>query len=169
MFKMQLPFDRLHFLYWVLLLDGRRVQGVSSKRLCPPFSSAASLCRRLLCKTLQCSSEHIIRDDVQASMNGFTAFKSKVCAAGRLRLQGELSVSRSIGDLPYTEFGLIATPTLSKWVEINSLQDGTWLHFSLILATDGLFESLTSQEICQAAWSVAKGNEAEHTINFYAM
>ncbi len=72
-------------------------------------------------------------------------------------MDGELSVSRSIGDLPFVNRGLIAVPSLSAW--INTVDDShhTGLPTHLILATDGLFEPLTPADICKAAAAFTRG------------
>lgn len=36
-------------------------------------------------------------------------------ADGRERLQGELMVSRAVGDLPYRQYGLISEPEFTGW------------------------------------------------------
>lgn len=78
-------------------------------------------------------------------------------AGGRWRLDGELSVSRSIGDLPYIHHGLIAAPSLSQWFKIDSTGMGTDGAVTLILATDGLFENMSPAEVCSAAESLNRG------------
>ena len=41
-------------------------------------------------------------------------------ADGRERLQGELMVSRAVGDLSYRKYGLIAEPEFAPWRSLNS-------------------------------------------------
>ncbi len=67
------------------------------------------------------------------------------------RLQGELAVSRSVGDLQYRPFGLTAEPEFSKWHEAGPGDE--WL----ILASDGVFESLTEDQICDIAAATLAG------------
>ena len=88
---------------------------------------------------------------------------SLICnAGGRWRLNGELSVSRSLGDLPYIQYGLVANPTVSDWIDMSpdtlnpavGRQPRTrWL----ILASDGVFESMQPGEMCEAAHAFATG------------
>ena len=61
-------------------------------------------------------------------------------AGGKWRLNGELSISRALGDLPYRQHGLSAEPEFSRWISLGpALQSSSQPHW-LILATDGLFE-----------------------------
>ena len=79
-------------------------------------------------------------------------------AGRRWRLQGELSVSRSLGDLPYIDKGLTAEPTLSPWLSLNaSAYPGSVAPEFLILASDGLFEALPAEEVCSIAHKLASG------------
>ena len=41
-------------------------------------------------------------------------------ADGRERLQGELMVSRAVGDLSYRKYGLIAEPEFAPWRSLTS-------------------------------------------------
>lgn len=86
-------------------------------------------------------------------------------AGGRWRLNGELSVSRSLGDLPYAPHGLIADPTLSGWIDVSPAAPDANLaasklpsgHQWLLLASDGVFESMQPGEVCEAAHAFASG------------
>ena len=49
-----------------------------------------------------------------------TAEVSQHGADGRERLQGELTVTRSIGDLPYRHVGLIAEPEFTTWRSVQA-------------------------------------------------
>ncbi len=78
---------------------------------------------------------------------------SMQCSAGSpARLQGELAVSRAIGDFSYRQFGLISHPEL-RWHNI-SLVD-RWL----ILASDGIFESLSAEMVCHVAAGTQEGEQ----------
>ena len=69
----------------------------------------------------------------------------------RERLQGELAVSRSVGDAQYRPFGLTAEPEFATWHEAGPTDD--WL----ILVSDGVLESLSEEEICDIAAATASG------------
>lgn len=71
---------------------------------------------------------------------------------------GELATSRSLGDLPYIDKGISAEPDVSAWHGVAAAS-GLWLPEFLLLASDGLFETLTPVEACTAAHTVASGRE----------
>ena len=71
-------------------------------------------------------------------------------AGGPARLQGELAVSRALGDLPFRRFGLTAQPEL-HW---HPLGPSDWL---LLLVSDGALEKLRPVELCQAALAAEHG------------
>ena len=71
-------------------------------------------------------------------------------AGGPARLQGELAVSRALGDLPFRRFGLTAQPEL-HW---HPLGPSDWL---LLLVSDGALEKLRPVELCQAALAAEAG------------
>eukprot|EP00250_Pteridium_aquilinum_P021466 c25134_g1_i2 orf=1085-2527(-) len=58
------------------------------------------------------------------------------------RVNGLLAVSRSIGDIDLRRYGVISEPELSGWHQISD--DDKFL----ILASDGIFEKLSPQEVC---------------------
>ncbi len=77
--------------------------------------------------------------------------KLQLLTGGRWRLQGELALSRSIGDPGYRRYGLIAQPFVSTSRQITGLDE------MLLLATDGLFEGLSANEACSIAYKLAQG------------
>ncbi|KAK9815399.1 hypothetical protein WJX72_003040 [[Myrmecia] bisecta] len=85
----------------------------------------------------------------QARLNA-AGGRVEIDSGGKARLQGELAVSRAIGDLPYRQHGLISEPEFSH--QQLSPRD----HF-LVLASDGVFESLDEAAICGIAQAVASG------------
>jgi len=62
--------------------------------------------------------------------------------AGVYRVNGELALSRAIGDIPYKRYGVISTPELTGW-QILSENDSF-----LIVSSDGIFEKMTMQDVC---------------------
>ena len=81
---------------------------------------------------------------------------SMQCPAGSpARLQGELAVSRAIGDFSYRQFGLASNPEL-RWHNISAVD--RWL----LLASDGIFESLSAETVCHIA---AGTQEGEHHLS----
>ena len=71
--------------------------------------------------------------------------------AGRPRLQGELAVSRSLGDGHFQRYGLSAEPELSAWIRVGAGDQ------VLILASDGVFERFGGLTACGIAHSAATG------------
>ncbi|KAJ1276050.1 hypothetical protein BS78_05G184500 [Paspalum vaginatum] len=62
--------------------------------------------------------------------------------AGVYRVNGELALSRAIGDIPYKRYGVISTPELTGW-QFLSANDSF-----LIASSDGIFEKMTMQDVC---------------------
>ena len=61
-------------------------------------------------------------------------------------------MSRALGDAPYRGSGLIAEPELAPWRVLEPAADAL-----LLLASDGLFETLPADEACRIALAVATG------------
>lgn len=66
--------------------------------------------------------------------------------AGVVRVNGELAVSRSIGDIPFKIYGVISTPEVTDWHPLSTNDS------YLVASSDGIFEKLTSQEVCDVLW-----------------
>ena len=79
---------------------------------------------------------------------GFISGSSGASTGGRLRVNGELAVTRAIGDVALKPWGLTAEPTVSARVRIPS---GSGAGGGLVLVSDGLSEVLTGDEICSLA------------------
>ncbi|KAF6263745.1 phosphatase 2C-like domain-containing protein, partial [Scenedesmus sp. NREL 46B-D3] len=60
---------------------------------------------------------------------------------GKLRVRGELEVTRSFGDLGFQDQGVVPDPEFAA----HTLQPGDAF---LVLASDGVFEALTTDEVC---------------------
>ncbi|EFJ26555.1 hypothetical protein SELMODRAFT_36694, partial [Selaginella moellendorffii] len=76
------------------------------------------------------------------------AEKHRIEAAGGVVrfgvIDGHFPMSRAIGDLPLKNHGVIATPDVSMWTNTN--KDGF-----IVLASDGLYEGMSEQEVCDIA------------------
>jgi len=70
---------------------------------------------------------------------------------GRARLDGELAVSRALGDAPYRGRGLSAEPELAAWLALGPADA------ALLLASDGVLEALPAAAACRIAHAVATG------------
>ncbi|KAM3192607.1 hypothetical protein ACQJBY_069677 [Aegilops geniculata] len=62
--------------------------------------------------------------------------------AGVYRVNGELALSRAIGDVPFKRYGVISTPELTGW-QLLSANDSF-----LIASSDGVFEKMSMQDVC---------------------
>ena len=70
---------------------------------------------------------------------------------GRARLDGELAVSRALGDAPYRGRGLSAEPELAPWLALGPADA------ALLLASDGVLEALPAAAACRITHAVATG------------
>ncbi|KAF6173384.1 hypothetical protein GIB67_027079 [Kingdonia uniflora] len=69
------------------------------------------------------------------------------------RVNGELAVSRAIGDMSFKSYGVTATPEVTEW-QLLAANDSY-----LVAASDGVFEKLTTQDTCDLLWDIhKKGN-----------
>ncbi|XP_048499925.1 uncharacterized protein LOC104894555 isoform X3 [Beta vulgaris subsp. vulgaris] len=68
--------------------------------------------------------------------------------SGVSRVNGRLAVSRAIGDVSYKRYGVIAVPEITGWQLLNDNDS------YLIAASDGVFEGLDSQDVCDVLWEV---------------
>lgn len=59
------------------------------------------------------------------------------------RVNGELAVSRSIGDLPFKSYGVISTPEITEWQAIGN--NDTYI----VVASDGIFDKLAPFDVCE--------------------
>ncbi|GAB2220745.1 hypothetical protein Droror1_Dr00008416 [Drosera rotundifolia] len=62
--------------------------------------------------------------------------------AGVPRVNGQLAVSRSIGDVSLKRYGVTASPEVSEWQPL-AVNDSY-----LIAASDGIFEKMSPQDVC---------------------
>ncbi|KAK9921679.1 hypothetical protein M0R45_030181 [Rubus argutus] len=62
------------------------------------------------------------------------------------RVNGQLAISRSIGDIFFKSFGVISTPELTDWQPLTV--NDTYL----VVASDGVFEKQSLQDVCDLLW-----------------
>ncbi|KAL2934488.1 putative protein phosphatase 2C 51 [Bienertia sinuspersici] len=82
---------------------------------------------------------HPDRDDEKARIEDSGGF---VTLSGVPRVNGILAVSRSIGDVYLKRYGVISEPEFVDWRLLNARE------VILVVASDGIFESLSTQEVC---------------------
>nr|AAL24137.1 unknown protein [Arabidopsis thaliana] len=68
--------------------------------------------------------------------------------AGVPRVNGQLTVSRAIGDLTYRSYGVISAPEVMDWQPLVANDS------FLVVSSDGIFEKLEVQEVCDLLWEV---------------
>jgi hypothetical protein len=83
---------------------------------------------------------------------------------GRLRVNGELAVTRAVGDVSLKPAGVIPNPTVSSRITLSSgdsNDDGSGGGgvAGLVLVSDGAFDVLTADEICSLAFGGGGGGE----------
>ncbi|XP_076935198.1 putative protein phosphatase 2C 51 [Bidens hawaiensis] len=83
---------------------------------------------------------HPDRDDERARIEGAGGF---VLDWDVPRVNGILAVSRAIGDVSLKRYGVIAEPEVVSWRNITAKDK------YLVVASDGVFESLTPENVCQ--------------------
>ncbi|XP_063946285.1 probable protein phosphatase 2C 51 isoform X2 [Daucus carota subsp. sativus] len=86
------------------------------------------------------NDHHPSRDDEKARIEAAGGF---VRVWGVPRVNGVLAVSRSIGDIYLKRYGVIATPEVRDWDSLKTRD------MYLVVASDGIFETLTSQDVCE--------------------
>nr|XP_016481547.1 PREDICTED: putative protein phosphatase 2C 76 [Nicotiana tabacum] len=57
-------------------------------------------------------------------------------------LNGHFPMTRAIGNVPLKKYGIIATPEVTDWVNLTSKDE------FLVVSSDGIFESLSPQKVC---------------------
>lgn len=67
---------------------------------------------------------------------------------GVSRVNGQLAVSRAIGDLSYKRFGVISVPEVTDWQPLTANDS------YLVAASDGVLEKLTPQDVCDLFWEL---------------
>ncbi|XP_062085386.1 uncharacterized protein LOC133791475 [Humulus lupulus] len=64
------------------------------------------------------------------------------------RVNGQLAISRAIGDVSFKSYGVISAPELTDWQPLTANDS------YLVAASDGLFEKLSLQDVCDLIWEV---------------
>ncbi|KAA8543285.1 hypothetical protein F0562_021220 [Nyssa sinensis] len=67
---------------------------------------------------------------------------------GVSRVNGQLAVSRAIGDVSFKSYGVIPAPEVTDWQPL-SVNDSY-----LVAASDGIFEKLSPQDVCDLLWEL---------------
>ncbi|XP_047263967.1 uncharacterized protein LOC107853145 isoform X5 [Capsicum annuum] len=89
---------------------------------------------------------HPDRDDERSRVETAGGHVSKW--GGIARVNGQLAVSRAIGDVYFKSYGVISAPEVTDW---QPLTDNDCY---LVAASDGVFEKLSSQDVCDILWNL---------------
>lgn len=68
--------------------------------------------------------------------------------AGVSRVNGQLAVSRAIGDVPFKSYGVVPIPEVTDWRPLTANDS------YLVAASDGVFEKLRPQDVCDLLWEL---------------
>ncbi|KAL5729948.1 protein-serine/threonine phosphatase [Ranunculus cassubicifolius] len=88
---------------------------------------------------------HPDRDDERSRIESLGGFVEES------RVNGQLAVSRSIGDVPFKRYGVISMPEVAEWRPLSA--NDTYL----VVASDGIFEKMTTKDVCDVLWDVYEG------------
>ncbi|GMN48860.1 hypothetical protein TIFTF001_018029 [Ficus carica] len=64
------------------------------------------------------------------------------------RVNGQLAVSRAIGDVSFKSYGVISAPELTDWQPLTANDS------YLVATSDGIFEKLSLQDVCDLIWEI---------------
>lgn len=64
------------------------------------------------------------------------------------RVNGQLAISRALGDISFKSYGVISAPEVMDWQSLAANDS------YLVAASDGLFEKLGMQDVCDILWEV---------------
>ncbi|KAK2987137.1 hypothetical protein RJ640_019697 [Escallonia rubra] len=67
---------------------------------------------------------------------------------GVSRVNGQLAVSRAIGDVPFKSFGVISLPEVTDWQPLTANDS------YLVAVSDGVLEKLNPQDVCDLLWEL---------------
>lgn len=112
-------------------------------------TAAASGWNFLIAKELT-KDHHPDRDEERARVESAGGYVSEW--GGVARVNGQLAVSRAIGDVYFKSYGVVSLP------EVNGWQSLTVNDSYLVAVTDGVFEKLNSQDICDIVWESESDN-----------
>ncbi|KAL4200161.1 hypothetical protein AMTRI_Chr03g148290 [Amborella trichopoda] len=104
----------------------------------------ANVSPRHLCVKELTEDHHPDRNDERMRIEAAGGFVEEW--GGVPRVNGELAVSRAIGDVSLKKYGVISAPEVTDWQPLSNNDS------YLVAATDGIFDKLTTQDICDLLW-----------------
>ncbi|XP_058191474.1 uncharacterized protein LOC131308546 isoform X2 [Rhododendron vialii] len=138
----------------ILLADGKILVanvGDSKALLCSeefqsPSEAKASNGLPHFCAKELTSDHHPDRDDERYRVESAGGHVEEW--AGVSRVNGQLAVSRAIGDIFFKRYGVISSPEVTDWQSLTPNDS------YLVAASDGIFEKLSPQDVCDLFWDV---------------
>uniref|UniRef100_A0A5B7ATR6 PPM-type phosphatase domain-containing protein n=1 Tax=Davidia involucrata TaxID=16924 RepID=A0A5B7ATR6_DAVIN len=113
-----------------------------SERIQSPLEAEGTSMAKLHAEELT-RDHHPDRDDERGRIEAAGGF---VRVRGVPRVNGVLALSRSIGDVYLKRYGVIAVPEVLGWRPLTPNDS------YLVIASDGVFESLTPGDVCDLLW-----------------
>ncbi|XP_073223698.1 uncharacterized protein [Cicer arietinum] len=92
------------------------------------------------------SDHHPDREDERARVEA--AGGQVINWGGLPRVNGQLAITRAIGDVFYKSYGVISAPEVTDWQSLTANDS------YLVAASDGVFEKLSVQDVCDMLWEV---------------
>ncbi|XP_020233845.1 uncharacterized protein LOC109813954 isoform X2 [Cajanus cajan] len=92
------------------------------------------------------SDHHPDRDDERIRVE--TAGGQVQNWGGVPRINGQLAITRAIGDVPFKSYGVISAPEVTDWQPLTANDS------YLVVASDGVFEKMSVQDVCDLLWEV---------------
>ncbi|KAM4087429.1 hypothetical protein ACJW30_10G176900 [Castanea mollissima] len=78
---------------------------------------------------------------------------------GVSRVNGQLAISRAIGDVSFKSYGVISAPEVTDWQPLATNDS------YLVAASDGVFEKLSQQDVCDLLWEVNSHGTLESELS----
>ncbi|XVF80840.1 hypothetical protein PTKIN_Ptkin15bG0107400 [Pterospermum kingtungense] len=128
-----------------LYKEQRRNGAVSPLRNSNLKLAASSGLVRYIVKELT-RDHHPDRDDERSRVEAAGGYV--VDWGGVPRVNGQLAISRSIGDVLYKSYGVIAAPEVTDWLSLTANDS------YLVVGSDGVFEKMSLQDVCDLLWEV---------------
>ncbi|KAK9682286.1 hypothetical protein RND81_10G063000 [Saponaria officinalis] len=79
--------------------------------------------------------------------------------SGVPRVNGLLTFSRAIGDVSFKRFGVSSAPEVTDWQLLN-VNDSY-----LVAASDGVFEEMDTQDVCDLLWEVENDDSSRGSVD----
>ncbi|XP_061338124.1 uncharacterized protein LOC133284991 isoform X2 [Gastrolobium bilobum] len=92
------------------------------------------------------SDHHPDRDDERIRVE--TAGGQVLNWGGVPRINGQLAITRAIGDVFFKSYGVISAPEVTDWQPLTANDS------YLVAASDGVFEKMNMQDVCDLLWEV---------------